>query len=148
MKKLFFLLTVIFTVSSFSQMKFQGRLDDLRNVRVIDELNLNEEKTAKYLTLDNKFRDDMKSLDIKVNYNVDKLRNQLESNLSESDIQKSIEMIETLENDRISMRVNFVKELKKNFTNKEFAQYVLIVKGMNDQIRHKAKQILKENIKK
>ena len=148
-KNILILAIMVTSVNVFAQMpKFKTKIDDLRKVKVIDELNLNEDKTAKYLALENRHRDEINTYNVKIKESLDRLELQLKTNATDIELQKEISQLEELEKGKLTQRIDYFKNLKSNLTQKEFAQYILIERNFNMEMKHRFKEMLKNSIRK
>ena len=137
------LIALIFTTTLFAQRgegpgewgRMGGKIEQLEKIKIIEELNMDEETTLKFFSRRNEHREKQRAL---IEYR-DQLFKTLSENFdSEEDInykEKTVEIFE-IEKKMTTERVDFFNSLTDILTEKEMVQLIIFEFKFRNEVRH------------
>ena len=115
--------------------KMSGKIEQLEKIKIIEELNMDEETTLKFFARRNEHRVAQKK--------IIKKRDQLFKTLSENfdseenvDYKEKMKEVFEIEEEMLSQRENFLTSLSDILTEKQVAQLILFEFNFRNEVRH------------
>ena len=155
MKKIVFITSLLISFISITSLaqrpgvegewgKMSGKIEQLEKIKLIEELDLDEETTLRFFARRNKHRDDLRLL----LENKKLLYKELSTNVNSDDknnLKENTDKILQLEEKMISERKKFLESLSDILTEKQIAQLVLFEFNFRKEMRH---QFMKQRMQK
>ncbi|MFA5832265.1 MAG: hypothetical protein WDA22_02205 [Bacteroidota bacterium] len=124
------------------------RLESFKKIRMIEALKLDEETGLKLVGRYNKHRESVKELEEDRTKIIEKLDEQVRSNATDSDLQKSFNEFFEIEKKISDARKKYLEGLKEIFTNKQIAEYMIFERNFMKDLRKVVKDVQKERRQK
>ena len=145
----FFTLFSMMTVGLFAQETEPMRgpaakIEQLKKVKMLEALHLNEDVSARFITRYSKHLDDIKEVNQKRIDYIDHLQDLLKNNGAEKEINSTIGNITDCENKIAEIRVKFVEGLKDVLTTNQIAEYIIFERNFNRNLREMIRDITRE----
>lgn len=117
-----------------------GRISELEKIKLIEELQLDEETTLRFFSRRNLHQETQKKIDSKRDSMLFILNQEIEEDDTKKDYQKDIDEILSIDNELLDERIKFFRSLSDILSYKQIAQLMVFEKKFRSEIR---KQILK-----
>lgn len=119
------------------------RLESYKKLRMVEDLKLNEEQSMKLVSRYNKHREVVKGFEHDRKVLLEKLEEQVNSNSSDNDFNKTFGELIDIEKKISEARGKYLTELKEVLTNKQIAEYLLFERNFARDIRNIVRDVQK-----
>lgn len=117
-----------------------GRISELEKIKLIEELQLDEETTLRFFSRRNLHQETQKKIGSKRDSMLFILNQEIKEDDTKIDYQKDIDKILSIDNKLLDERIKFFRSLSDILSYKQIAQLMVFEKKFRSEIR---KQILK-----
>lgn len=145
MKSLYFLMALLLSISivSFPQqdnkkmMKQRSKLHQLEKIKLIEELNLDEDTSVKFFARRNEMQMEVESLENKADDILKKLETNLESNDKDAEATQKqlINELMNIKEKSETVKRQFIYSLKDILTTEKIARYIVFEQKFREEIR-------------
>ena len=111
------------------------RIEDLRHMKLIESLDLNEEQSIRYFAREKDFRQNEKALGEQKHEIINRLKTLVKNNGSEADINKEIASLNSVGSEFIQKRFDFVMSLKDILSIKQIAKLLIFEDAFAKELR-------------
>lgn len=140
---LFLLTQIISAQEHFSKERWGmqgGRVSELEKIKLIEELQLDEETTLRFFSRRNLHQKTQKKIALKRDSLLTMLNQKIEEDDNKTDYQREINGILSIDKELLDERIKFFRSLSDIFSYEQIAQLMVFEKKFRSEIR---KQILK-----
>lgn len=124
------------------------RLEDLKKVKLLEAMKLDEEKGLKLISRYNDHRDRIRELERARMSIIEKLENSIAAGVADAEYQKSFNELSAAEKKIADSRSAYVNDLKEILTHKQIAEYLVFERNFAREIRNVFREAQKERTKK
>ena len=148
MKQIVFIASVLlfFVATNFAQSpgvppppgewgRMGGKIEQLEKIKLIEELNLNEETAVRFFARRNEHRESLRSILQKRNALYKELSNEIKLDKKDS-LKEKVNEIFLIEDEMVAKRKEFIDSLSDIFTEKQQVQLVLFEFYFRQEMRH------------
>jgi hypothetical protein len=111
------------------------RIEELKRLKMLEELNLSEEESAKFLTKYVNFRKQMKEIEKERSGLLNDLDGLMKSSAKEPDLLKKIEEIESIDQKMFNNRKGFIQGLRSIISIEKSAKYILFERNFQRELQ-------------
>lgn len=134
---------ILFTAMSVhAQSAFEGphgdvmrRIEELRKVRIMDALKMNDTTAVKFLNRWNEFHLRMQELMERRNALVDHLEEIINKSGEQDELAPAVEQLLTLDRELAQLRIKFYENLKSILTPRQIAEMIVVDRKFNQEVR-------------
>lgn len=119
--------------------KGRKRIEEVRRVKIIEALDLNEEQAVRLFVREKEFRKAEQALNEKREATIERMRSLVKGG-SDADIQKEVEALSAIGSDMLQKRMDYVLGLKDVLSMQQIAKLIVF----EDTFRRELRDILRE----
>jgi len=138
----FFAISISFAYSQnmrdrekFGEDKRWDRIEEFKKLKMIEELNLNEDESVKFYVKYNNLTNQFREIEKERRKSISDLEKILNDPNKISDLEKQIEYIEGLEQKLLSNRMGFMSEIKKILSIDKVARYIIFERNFQRELQ-------------
>lgn len=121
------------------------KVEQYKKMRLIEEMHLDEETSVRFFVRYNKHMEEIRDVQQQRNAIVKQLKDMLQANASNGDIETAIKNYEKLDGRIIEIRTKFIEGLKDIFTQKQVAEYLVFEQKFNQNLREVLRDMTREH---
>jgi hemerythrin-like domain-containing protein len=123
------------------------RIEELKKLKMLEELNLSEDASQKFLSRYVNFRKQWRQLEKERSELLNDLEALLKATENEPDLSKKIEEIESVDQKMFDNRKIFIQDLKKIIQTEKTAHYLLFERNFQREIQNILRDLQKQRFR-
>ena len=112
-----------------------NRIEDFKKIKMIEELNLNEEESVKFFVKHNAMINEFKEIEKQKDQSVKKLEKMLSKQASDSDIKKEVDNFLSIEQKIFKNKSVFINDVEKIIGQKKTASYIIFENNFHKELQ-------------
>lgn len=112
-----------------------NRIEDFKKIKLIEELNLNEEESIKFFVKHNAMINEFKEIEKQKNKSVQKLEKMLSEQTNDSDIKKEVDNFLSIEQKMFKNKSAFINDIEKTIGQKKVAKYIIFENNFHKELQ-------------
>lgn len=122
------------------------RIEQFKKVRMLEALKLDEETSVRFISRYNKHQEEMKDLEQQRRELLGQLRALRQSNASNTDLEKALADLRSLQDKLIQARQRYIDDLKQVLTSRQIADYVIFEENFVQNLRDIMRDMQRERM--
>ncbi|MGB9774366.1 MAG: hypothetical protein ACP5JH_11175 [Bacteroidota bacterium] len=124
------------------------RIEELRKVRIMDALKMNDTTAVKFLNRWNEFHLRMQELMERRNALVDHLQEIINKSSEQDELAPAVEQLLTVDRELAQLRIKFYENLKSILTARQIAEMIVVDRKFNQEVRKIIGEIQRQRMRR
>ncbi len=112
------------------------RIEEFKKLKMIEELNLNEEESVKFYSKYNQLISQFRDIEKEKRKSIDELDKIINDPNRSAELGKKVEYIESLEQKLLSNRINFISDIKHILSMEKVARYLVFERNFQRELQN------------
>ena len=119
------------------------RIEEFKKLKMIEELNLNEDESIKFYSRYNNLTNSFRDIEKERRKSITELEKILNDPSKTAELEKKVEYIVSLEEKALGNRVSFMNDIKKILSLEKVARYIIFERNFQRELQEIVKDVRK-----